>query len=576
MSEILEHSHLNKNNKSHDNFKFKENISIEDINYTTKKVRITSPRSLKAMKKLGINNKDLEYLTFKEFKNKNPEILAETKRIQKFKYDYCEEIRKRLIDQIRETKQKIIEEGEQKTKRSTSSKYRKSMALDNMLINSNKFTEKDLKSFKRMRNINKTNLFNRLEIELNKELKNLINQEQIQKENAKTYKNSRRLERKLKKENEQKIKKEEEKIRKDKEIDKMKRKEEEQRIMQLIQEEIDEEERKKEYQREESKHKKQELEKRAEFQKNLQKLRDFKHKSVVEKNQQKQLRVLKNLMIEAEKRREKRLESEHDYKERIKIVNDNKKKIKEDNELKNKLLLIRQKSQQEKRAKEEERRNKEMKIYQKKVISQLSKNNDDIQMLIRQKNLSEMEIMELLSKTPFFNEKEKKQKETLLKNEILMNKRKEDIMNKIFKKERSIDQAQYEKDYANLIERERKIQNVLDRENRVKLIGQYLENKREELRELLEEKDKRVEKFNKNKTNMIHLKRLKYDEILKEKNLDNDKIEKIMNKKSLDKKSLNSFIEMFPDNDKMYRIVNEFNAHIRNKNNYRYTFDGQY
>lgn len=576
MSEILEHSHLNKNNKSHDNFKFKENISIEDINYTTKKVRITSPRSLKAMKKLGINNKDLEYLTFKEFKNKNPEILAETKRIQKFKYDYCEEIRKRLIDQIRETKQKIIEEGEQKTKRSTSSKYRKSMALDNMLINSNKFTEKDLKSFKRMRNINKTNLFNRLEIELNKELKNLINQEQIQKENAKTYKNSRRLERKLKKENEQKIKKEEEKIRKDKEIDKMKRKEEEQRIMQLIQEEIDEEERKKEYQKEESKHKKQELKKRAEFQKNLQKLRDFKHKSVVEKNQQKQLRVLKNLMIEAEKRREKRLESEHDYKERIKIVNDNKKKIKEDNELKNKLLLIRQKSQQEKRAKEEERRNKEMKIYQKKVISQLSKNNDDIQMLIRQKNLSEMEIMELLNKTPFFNEKEKKQKETLLKNEILMNKRKEDIMNKIFKKERSIDQAQYEKDYANLIERERKIQNVLDRENRVKLIGQYLENKREELRELLEEKDKRVEKFNKNKTNMLHLKRLKYDKIMKEKNLDNDKIEKIMNKKSLDKKSLNSFIEMFPDNDKMYRIVNEFNAHIRNKNNYRYTFDGQY
>ena len=576
MSEILEHSHLNKNNKSHDNFKFKENISIEDINYTTKKVRITSPRSLKAMKKLGINNKDLEYLTFKEFKNKNPEILAETKRIQKFKYDYCEEIRKRLIDQIRETKQKIIEEGEQKTKRSTSSKYRKSMALDNMLINSNKFTEKDLKSFKRMRNINKTNLFNRLEIELNKELKNLINQEQIQKENAKTYKNSRRLERKLKKENEQKIKKEEEKIRKDKEIDKMKRKEEEQRIMQLIQEEIDEEERKKEYQKEESKHKKQELKKRAEFQKNLQKLRDFKHKSVVEKNQQKQLRVLKNLMIEAEKRREKRLESEHDYKERIKIVNDNKKKIKEHNELKNKLLLIRQKSQQEKRAKEEERRNKEMKIYQKKVISQLSKNNDDIQMLIRQKNLSEMEIMELLNKTPFFNEKEKKQKETLFKNEILMNKRKEDIMNKIFKKERSIDQAQYEKDYANLIERERKIQNVLDRENRVKLIGQYLENKREELRELLEEKDKRVEKFNKNKTNMLHLKRLKYDKIMKEKNLDNDKIEKIMNKKSLDKKSLNSFIEMFPDNDKMYRIVNEFNAHIRNKNNYRYTFDGQY
>ena len=47
--------------------------------------------------------------------------------------------------------------------------------------------------------------------------------------------------------------------------------------------------------------------------------------------------------------------------------------------------------------------------------------------------------MELLNNTTFLNEREKKLKEILIKNEILKNKRKENIMNQIHEKERNID-----------------------------------------------------------------------------------------------------------------------------------------
>ena len=46
-------------------------------------MRINSPRSIKAMNSLGINNHDLEFLTFKEYLEKNPQLVGESKRLQK-------------------------------------------------------------------------------------------------------------------------------------------------------------------------------------------------------------------------------------------------------------------------------------------------------------------------------------------------------------------------------------------------------------------------------------------------------------------------------------------------------------
>ena len=570
MKEEYEDDINNKINNSLEQYRLKEYISIDDIDYTTKKVRITSPHSIKAMNNLGIINEDLEYLTFEEYLSKNPELVGEEKKIQKFRYNHVDKIRKDLIEKVREQRMKIIEEEEEKKrKRSSSSKYRTNIVLDN--INSKKFSEKDIKSFKRMRNINKTNLYNRLEMELKKELKSLINNEQTRRDNEKKMKYYDLLEKRLKYENKKRITDEEEKIQLEKEKDKRERKEEEERIQGLQDEEKYEQEQKIKNQKKQLKYFKKKKKEKEAFKNKLIELRNLEHEAIKEKNEQKQIRILKNLNKLTKERKRKRLNSEKNYRNKVKIVEENKKRIEEDIELKNQILIFKHRSQQLKLNKEEERRNREKKLYDDKIIKQLSQNkNDDWQMKSTQGTMDEMQIMELLNNTTFLNEREKKLKEILIKNEILKNKRKENIMNQIHEKERNIDITQSKKDYQNLIDKERRIIKKIDQDSRIKLITQYLLNKREDLREKLEKRNKKVEKFMGNKTNLIHRKREMFDKIMKESDLDNEQYEKILSKKSFDRKSFKSLGKIFPENEKMDDLINAINLHLEKKNNYRY------
>ena len=570
MAEVPENSNHNRNDKNLEESKAKEYISIEDINEFTKKVRITSPRSIKAMNNLGINNQDLEYLTYQEYLNKNLELIGESNRMKKVIYEHIENIRKGLISQVRAAREKIIMEDKQTRKRSLSSKNRKTMDLSNKskTVNSLKFSEKDLKAFKRMKNINKTNLFNRMELELKKELKNIINNEQEEKQNELKKRNARKLEKRIRIESKKRMTEEEEKEKLAKEIDKKQRKEEEKRIENLIKEEEDEIIRKHHIQLAEEDQKKDGKKKQEMYKQKLHKLRFLEHQAILEKNQQKQTKVNRNLIKLMKERKRKRLNSEINFKNRMRKVEENKRKLEEDIELNNQLLLYKQKAQQQKREKEEARKNKEFKLYQKRLISQGM--NEDWQTLIKTKTLNNDQIWEIFNKTHFFNEKEKKQKETLMKNEILINKRKENIMNKINEKGRNIERAQNEKDYYNLVKSEQNILKKLDKDNKVKLYTQYLINKREDLREDLNERDKRIENFMKNKVNVIHKKKDIYEKITNEKDLDNEKFERIMNKKSFDKKSFNYFRQIFPENEKVDEIINEINLHLEKNGNSRY------
>ena len=570
MAEVPENSNHNKNDKNLEESKAKEYISIEDINEFTKKVRITSPRSIKAMNNLGINNQDLEYLTYQEYLNKNLELIGESNRMKKVIYEHIENIRKGLINQVRAAREKIITEDKQTRKRSLSSKNRKTMDLSNKskTVNSLKFSEKDLKAFKRMKNINKTNLFNRMELELKKELKNIINNEQEEKQNELKKRNARKLEKRIRIESKKRMTEEEEKEKLAKEIDKKQRKEEEKRIENLIKEEEDELIRKHHIQLAEEDQKEYGKKKQEMYKQKLHKLRFLEHQAILEKNQQKQTKVNRNLIKLMKERKRKRLNSEINFKNRMRKVEENKRKLEEDIELNNQLLLYKQKAQQQKREKEEARKNKEFKLYQKRLISQGM--NEDWQTLLKTKTLNNDQIWEIFNKTHFFNEKEKKQKETLMKNEILINKRKENIMNKINEKGRNIERSQNEKDYYNLVKSEQNILKKLDKDNKVKLYTQYLINKREDLREDLNERDKRIENFMKNKVNVIHKKKDIYEKITKEKDLDNEKFERIMNKKSFDKKSFNYFRQIFPENEKVDEIINEINLHLEKNGNSRY------
>ena len=85
-----------------------KNISIEDINgKKIKKVKITSPRTKAAMIKLGYIDEDLNYLTFKEFIQKNPNLTGENKEKKKNRYEYTINLRQERINEIIELKEKI-------------------------------------------------------------------------------------------------------------------------------------------------------------------------------------------------------------------------------------------------------------------------------------------------------------------------------------------------------------------------------------------------------------------------------------------------------------------------------------
>ena len=578
---------------------FKENkyISIEDIDYFEKKVKITSPRSLKAMGNLGINNSDLEYLTFEEFLSKNPVLIADDKKMKRYKYEQVEIIRKNAIDQVREARKQIIEENlSNNNKRCISSKLRTNINLNNTSnkskTNMQLFEEKDIKAFKRMKNINKTNLVNRVEIELKKVINQLINNEKDKKKKENEIQYLKKREWRMKTENKKKMKEEEEKIKMAKEMDKIKRKEEEKRIEYLIAEEEEEEKRIKRIQDEEKSLKKEAQKKQEEYQKNLKELRKLRHEKIVEDSRKKELRLAKNMLRIFKEKKRKRLNSEKNYRQKRIEIEKNLKKLNEENEIKNKLVIYKQQKQEIKKLQDEERLNKEIKLYQKNLAKRnknfknyyrnktqdgllsLAKledyNNNQMNSIKKQKSLND-----LLKSQPYLNEKERKQKETLYKNQIILNKRKEEIMNKIHEKEKNIERTQYEKNYINYLEKKDQVKKQLEKEHRVKLITQYLENKRNQLREELCQKDKRVEKFMRNKANKMRKKKSIYDEITKEKQQDNEQFEKVLNKKSFDKKSLNMLNEIFPKNEKMNNLIDEFNFHLDMKGNTRYVYNEQ-
>lgn len=550
-------------NMSTRGFMNKGKISIEDIDYYQKKVRITSPRSIASMNKLGVNDKDLEYLPFKDYLLKTPELIPQNKEMQRKIYNYVENIRRARIDQIKQLRNEIPEEEAISTKkRCFSSKFREQNTFLNNSINNKKlsstFLEKDIKAFNRMRNINKTELFNRMQIELKKELMKIINEEKEQRENELFRRQQKLLNKKMKIENYQKLKKEEEKAQQDKEMAKLERKKEEKRIDNLIRKSsIEEQILKNKILEERMRRDKNEYE-QNEFREKIKRQREEEHQILLQKEKENEERA-KSYQKELENKRNKLNRSKKKkMKAKRDIVERNLKRMEYELELKRIIYEENERKKNEQKLKEDERHKNEIKkielIKQKKLLEY----NDNQNFFSKKNNY----IYQMNDKYDGLNEREKKQKETLFKNELLLNQRKEDIMNKINQKQKNLKKAQEEKNKKNLLEQQKKFQKKINKEYKVKQIAQLLENKKNEIREQLNEKDKRVEEFMHKKNRLVKKKRNMFDEITKEKQLDNEKFERMLNKKNIDKNILNSIKEMFPDNKQIDNYIGEFNEYL--------------
>ena len=465
---LSEGNYISFKNKSATPF-LKGKISIENIDYYSKKVRINSPRSLYAMSKLGVKNQELEYLTFKEYLHKYPQLVGRTKEIQRIKYNNVEEIRKRAIDQIRNLRSEISDEVKPVKKRCFSSKLRSTQNAyfnSSLKINDLKstFKDKDIRNFNRIRNNNKAELMIRMQLELKKELiKKLKNEKEKEKNKEKLKKEKEIFE--IKKEL---IKlnalKDEERIRKERAQIISAKKEEEKIIKEkMIKEENNYKELKKRI-KQKKKIRDQKDNDRYEFLKNIYSMRESDRLRLSEKQNKAHKKIEKFIKRIENDRREiimKKSKILQDKKDKvdqnIKIIEykqeqkraDYEEKLKEEQEKKieEEILLKKQKEE------EEEEKNNMFEIELEKRLRMVREENEHENNLKTSKNLEKQDDFEEkrnedLNEEKFseLEKKELKQKENYYRIELQLNQRKEDIMNKIFKKEIDVEKAREEKE----------------------------------------------------------------------------------------------------------------------------------
>ena len=554
-------------------------ISVNDIDCKSKKIKINSPRSLTAMNKLGINSSDLNYVSFKEYLTKNPDVKNLSKKYQRLKYDFEEDIRKKKINQIKNMRSHLTQDEIKKCQfRCFSSKFRSNKSIK---LNSSRkrekstatLNEKDAKFFNRMRNVNQVELLNKLQIELKKELNSLIREEK-EEEKIELYKRNKQiLEKKIEYEKNLKFKTEEENMEREKQIDRFNRKLEQKRIQEQIKDELRHAKYLKLETENENKNKIEEEIKKINFRKKLDLQNEIIRLKLVAEAMKKDKRCDKNRK-KAEKEKEMhRKEIENKVNTMNAIVKKNLKEKEIQSELKRILYEENERIKRDENDTNTDPKNvRQYEIDLRKKIKKIGENDELIMKKIlkdfdkkrnelkkkKEYKINMIKIKEI-EKQEMIKSKEEKMKEILLNNELIMMHRKEDIINRINEREEKNKLMQNMKQIMNEKKKEERMFKTLKKEYKAKEIAKYLEQKREKTREELLEKDRKVESFLKKKNNFGKDKKLKYEELEKEKKENNDKIEKILNKKSIDKNMINEIKDMFPSNPQINELLKKIN-----------------
>ena len=93
-------------------------LNLNSIDFTNFQHRITSPRSLEACRKLGVEIKELYYVDLDGFKNSNFELKHLAPEYLKIRYDHHERLRMQTISIAKEERLKIINDEDHKKNKS--------------------------------------------------------------------------------------------------------------------------------------------------------------------------------------------------------------------------------------------------------------------------------------------------------------------------------------------------------------------------------------------------------------------------------------------------------------------------
>ena len=160
-------------------------------------------------------------------------------------------------------------------------------------------------------------------------------------------------------------------------------------------------------------------------------------------------------------------------------------------------------------------------------------------------------------------EKEQKIRDIINKNELILNQRKNKIINDIKQKEYNTQKLWRKRKENALREQEEHMGKKLEKEFRVKEIAQQKENKINDTRMKLYDKDKKLEKFLKQRHKINEQKKYFSEEINKQKQLYSEKFQNLFNKKTIDGQTLDDIKNMFPNNRQINDIINEFNELVK-------------
>ena len=160
-------------------------------------------------------------------------------------------------------------------------------------------------------------------------------------------------------------------------------------------------------------------------------------------------------------------------------------------------------------------------------------------------------------------EKEQKIKDTLIKNNEILIERKNKIMNDIKQREYNTQKVWRKRQQDAQKAQEDHMEKKLEKEFRVKEIAQQKENKINDTRMKLYDKDKKVERFMKQKHLLNEQKRNFSEQNSKQKQMYSEKFENLFNKKNIDEETLAAIKNMFPHSHQISEVIKEFNELMR-------------
>ena len=148
-----------------------------------------------------------------------------------------------------------------------------------------------------------------------------------------------------------------------------------------------------------------------------------------------------------------------------------------------------------------------------------------------------------------------------------MNQRKKKIMDQIKQKELNMLEQQNNKKIQNEIIHQENLERQIEKENKIKQIAEEQEKKREDTLQWIINKNNKVEEFKRQKELINENQRKIAIKINRKKEEYSQRFHQIFSKKNIDENTLNAIKEMFPNNQEINHLIDDFNEMNGKKNN---------